>query len=285
MPFFKKVYSLKAVDGDKLKNSIGVVSVTAENTVVVVNCFVNRLSSLSDGEYCVNVLNKSGKLLKKDLQSNFFVSAKITFDCDENFDDIDVVITATVSSKGYVVATTNVRYANYVQADNYFYDDEKIAEENYYLQEGFYERETNSNKDACLKEDTWTDKEKEKSKTCSSKDGYVFNKPNEVPFYVKNCGKITHKRLEKNLTKIVPNSIFYKMNDEKEWYLGTVNNDGVPAYVCYAVKANALKYSEVLDYADFVPASVFSSQEGYYLTYRDAVTGEVLKKEDVDRKF
>ena len=279
MPFFKRVYSLKAVEGDKLKNSIGVVSVTAENTTAVVNCFVNRLASLPDGEYCVNVLNKSGKLLDKKIESNFFVSAKITFGCDENFDDIDVVITATLSDKSYVVATTSVRYVNYVQADNYFYDDEKIAEENYYLQEGFYERETNSNKDACLKEDTCVKQKKEESKTCPPKDDYVLNKPNEVPFYVKNCGNISQKIIEKNLTKIVPNSTFYKMNEEKEWYLGTINNDGVPTYVCYAVKANTLKYSEVLEYADFVPASVFSSQEGYYLTYRDAVTGKVLKKE------
>ena len=61
--------------------------------------------------------------------------------------------------------------------------------------------------------------------------------------------------------------------------LNKTKNDKKVEYVCYAVKANSLKSSAIIEYADFVPISLFSSNEGYYITYRDAITGEVLKKE------
>ena len=276
MPFFNKIYSLKTIKDGDLDTSIGIISVTASDKTLSVNCFVKKLPSLTVGEYVISVLNKSGKLLRQERRGRFFVSATLTVTCEDDFDEIGVVITATNSG---VVATTDKRFMRLLIAEP-FYDDEKIAEENYYLKEDFYEREKDSDKDACLKENTTCCQEKAPSQTCPSKDDDELDLPNENAYLLKDFGKVSHNRLAPNLTKIVPNSKFYLMSEKKEWYLGWVNIDGKTAYICYAVRANALKYNEISEYADFIPSSLFSSQEGYYLTYRDAVTGELLKKKN-----
>lgn len=271
MPFFSKIYSLKTVLYNALTSSIGVVTVTAEENSVTVNCSVNKLTALVDGEYYLSVFDTSGKILATKPLGKFFVKGAITFKCDSAFSGVIV----TLTDGNQVIATTDVGFIKNIEQ----YDDEKIAEENYYLREDFYERKTDCDVDASLKENTASGEKEEISKTSASKDGDVVFGGRQVPFYLKDCGKVLHHRLAPKLTTCVPNSTFYLMNEEKEWYFGTVKNDGKVEFVCYAVRANTLKSSALVEYADFVPASLFCSTDGYYITYRDAVTGEVLKKQ------
>ena len=270
MPFFSKIYSLKTVLGNALTNSVGVVKITIEDDLVTVSCFANKLTALTDGEYYINVFSQSGELLATEKQGKFFTKAIISFKCDR----LNSEFAVTLTDSHNVVASTNIDYAKTFGQ----YDDEQIADEDYYLQEGFYEHKTDSDKDAILKESTAFRKEEKSSKVSTAKDGDVVFGQSQGEFYLKNCGKVLHHRLAPKLSTCIPNSTFYLMNEEKEWYFGIIKNDKKVEYVCYAVKANSLKSSAIIEYADFVPISLFSSKEGYYITYRDANTGEVLKK-------
>lgn len=70
---------------------------------------------------------------------------------------------------------------------------------------------------------------------------------------------------------------------DSEWihangaYLGIVYRNGQPRYLCVAAEANGDPPEEMKENCVFVPKTPFTEDEGYYVVFQDADTGEVVK--------
>lgn len=62
--------------------------------------------------------------------------------------------------------------------------------------------------------------------------------------------------------------------------LGIIYEEGVPRYLCVAVEASAEPPQEVKDRGVFVPKTQFSDEEGFYVVFQDADTGEYVRVYD-----
>ncbi|MDE6059778.1 MAG: hypothetical protein K2G44_07055 [Clostridia bacterium] len=63
--------------------------------------------------------------------------------------------------------------------------------------------------------------------------------------------------------------------------LGIIYEDGTPRYLCVAVEALKEPPQEVKERGVFVPKTQFSDEEGFYVVFQDADTGEYVRVYDV----
>ena len=90
-------------------------------------------------------------------------------------------------------------------------------------------------------------------------------------------------RMEEAFRKGTPDTRLCRALPHSEWtlwegaLLGIVYHLGVPRYVCLAVEAQGEKPPEMEERAVFVPSSPYSDDEGFYVAFQDAATGEFVK--------
>ena len=90
-------------------------------------------------------------------------------------------------------------------------------------------------------------------------------------------------RMEEAFQKGKPDTRLCRALPHSEWtlwegaLLGIVYHLGVPRYVCLAVEAQGELPPEMEERAVFVPSSPYSDDEGFYVAFQDAATGEFVK--------
>ena len=91
------------------------------------------------------------------------------------------------------------------------------------------------------------------------------------------CGRRSKKpsaangtRRSETLARVFPHSEWVRKGDA---LLGVVCEEGVPRYLCVAVRERPAALS---DKAVFVPLSPFTEEEGYWIVFQDADTGEYV---------
>ncbi|MCQ2399431.1 MAG: hypothetical protein MJ072_02875 [Clostridia bacterium] len=165
------------------------------------------------------------------------------------------------------------------------YDDEAVAEENYYLFDGGSEnREMGSNRDEISV--PCADGEKE-GKTVALKDKGVYDETNVRACYggknYENEIKTLFSRFSKEneLSQTVYGSKFVDavFSGKNELKIG-VTGDG--KYLAFAVKGrfSLCPPDELKGVATFVPASFYDETDGYWLILRDLNTGELVRTEE-----
>ena len=165
------------------------------------------------------------------------------------------------------------------------YDDEMIAEENYYDYDDVDKINLKVD-DACGKEteNDGADEKlfgKEKEKT-----NCAFNSENETcGFFFEKIRKDINEIFkayprEKALEEMVDESRWARVcyDGEKYYAIGVIYENKVPKYVCYGAPG---KYGEkpdsVTGYCSFIPASPFNLKgEGYFVMYQSAASGKRL---------
>lgn len=152
------------------------------------------------------------------------------------------------------------------------YEDEAIAEENYYEFDKIIKNGAGIR--TAEKQAAWQD--------------VLENEENfgdEKCFYqdVKEEVESLFKRfpVEENLTRLIEHSRWVKISydDEKYYVFGVIYGGEIPQYLCYGVPSESRFPSDSLKkIASFVPVSLTNRSEGYWITYQDATTGKTLKK-------
>ena len=90
-------------------------------------------------------------------------------------------------------------------------------------------------------------------------------------------------RMEEAFQKGTPDTRLCRALPHSEWtlwegaLLGVVYHLGVPRYVCLAVEAQGELPREMEERAVFVPSSPYSDDEGFFVAFQDAATGEFVK--------
>lgn len=79
---------------------------------------------------------------------------------------------------------------------------------------------------------------------------------------------------DETLKSVFPHSDWVKAENA---LLGIVYAEGVPRYLCVAMRSEPPK--EVEQYSIFVPESPFTETEGYYIVFQDADSGEYVRME------
>ena len=62
--------------------------------------------------------------------------------------------------------------------------------------------------------------------------------------------------------------------------IGIIYEEGIPRYLCVAASASEETPEEMKARGVFVPATCFSDDEGYYVVFQDADTGEYVRVSD-----
>ena len=62
--------------------------------------------------------------------------------------------------------------------------------------------------------------------------------------------------------------------------LGVIYEEGTPRYLCVAVEAKEEPPAEVKERGVFVPRTQFSDEEGFYVVFQDADTGDYVRVQD-----
>ncbi|MDE5897347.1 MAG: hypothetical protein K2H43_06010 [Clostridia bacterium] len=62
--------------------------------------------------------------------------------------------------------------------------------------------------------------------------------------------------------------------------VGIVYEEGLPKYLCVAAEASGTVSEEMKEHGIFVPATHFSDEEGFYVVFQDADTGEYVRITD-----
>lgn len=174
------------------------------------------------------------------------------------------------------------------------YDDEALAEENYYKAVKGYEAEIIDDENA-EKQFVEIGKD-EKQKTCAYTDETddcdckkSGNKPKNAEYcekrsdllFEKNelllCGEeyefrkiVAKKQRTKDLSLAIPNSEFYVMDGKKPYYLGAVKSGETPRYFVYAVSAKQGFPPKGFENGYYVPHDLFCIGSGYYCLFQKA---------------
>lgn len=172
------------------------------------------------------------------------------------------------------------------------YNDEAIAQENYYLQEKENFSEENQNygyaqtETACYRQ---TEDPKGENET-------FFNEENSNPFESEeNYFSLNQEKIDEifqrgseylPLSNVIPNSKWVKINySQSNFYVvGIVQSNGQPLYICYGIPGTYNSPPQKLKgVASFVPNSLFNLlDDGFYMLFQCAKTGgKITPKIDI----
>lgn len=165
------------------------------------------------------------------------------------------------------------------------YNDEMIAEENYYEYDDVDKINLKVN-DACGEETENDGADEELFGKEEEKTNGAFSPENETcGFFFEKIRKDINEIFrdfphEKNLEETVNESRFARVcyDGEKYYAVGVIYENKTPKYVCYGVPG---KYGEKPDsitgYCSFIPISPFDLKgEGYFVMYQSALSGKRL---------
>ena len=155
------------------------------------------------------------------------------------------------------------------------YDDDAIAASNYYRKEQDDEDENAARLH-----------EGEGEKVAGGRHSAVHEAPllprGSLTYY-----NTVRERLEEAMKKFPPDESLKGAFPLSEWVkaesgvlLGIVYESGSPRYLCVAVEKNGDPPEEMKENCAFVPTTVFSDDEGFWVVFQDADTGEYVKVYD-----
>ena len=177
------------------------------------------------------------------------------------------------------------KFEAHYSEQNASYDDEIIANENYYEID---EKQPIFNQDALefikgeksqkIKENAYKFIQYEKDLR-PFKTGEFYSKIKE------KLNKIFDDFEEfSELKPLLKNSKFVKIHyaENKYYYVGAIYENNEIKYVCYAVLGRYNDVSkELFNYLNFIPISSFNqTNNGYFVIFQDAKTGEIIKKDN-----
>ncbi len=176
--------------------------------------------------------------------------------------------------------------------DNSFserYDDELIAEENYYEYENATAMESDNRTIHRLSESTVDFKASggENLYAADLNDASAKSDDSEDlrPYYKrveKELKKLfDENQKEKDLERIVGGSKWVRVNygEGKHYAVGIIYDGSSPLWICYGVPGSFGKRpQEIKNYCSFIPLSVFETKKsGYWVSYQSALSGEALE--------
>ena len=164
------------------------------------------------------------------------------------------------------------------------YEDEALAQENYYEYEQTYENggalRENTQKEKVgqsIRENEETSRAFKESGTGGLSRGECFYElmKDEIDKVLSSFPK------EDALENTVENSRWVRINygDNKYYVFGVIYGGDKPQYICYGVPANDNKRppESLANLASFIPSSTESIETGYWIMYQDAATGASVK--------
>lgn len=164
------------------------------------------------------------------------------------------------------------------------YEDEALAQENYYEYEQAYENGGTLRKDS-QKEEVGQSAGKDEAASCTVKEDGAGGLTRGECFYETMKGEI-EKVLsdfpkEEALESTVENSRWVRINygDNKYYVFGVIYGGDKPQYICYGVPTNDSRRppESLAGLASFIPSSPDGTDAGYWIMYQDAATGASVK--------
>lgn len=170
------------------------------------------------------------------------------------------------------------------------YNDDLVATENYYEEK---KDECEQLEKTCVNAHLKgaTEKQNEKTRSCPTADGDAEDVLHS--FTTNSNGYYQSVKAElDDLFKNYPTdttldgafscSEWVRVKGEKgapEYLVGVIYNDGFPKYICYALKAKNANEppEEIKNSCVFVPLSIYDDQEGFFMIFQSAATGECVK--------
>ena len=172
------------------------------------------------------------------------------------------------------------------------YDDEAVSQDNY-----FEEKEDASNvlreteQNAHLESAAEKQAEKERIDETANGDAQSVRKPFQTDpdgYYLSVKGEIDalfeKYPTDETLCKAFSCSEWVRIKgtaESPEYLVGVVYDDGRAQYVCYALAAKKGNEppEEIKEVCTFVPLSVFSDADGFFVIFQSAASGECIKPE------
>lgn len=178
------------------------------------------------------------------------------------------------------------------------YDDETVATENYYQekeQEKEDERELLSETRGDARAQSETENEREKTGSDTSENGYAHDlrHPFETDgdgYYRAVKGEIDELfdkyPRDHTLVGAFSCSEWVRVKGEEnapEYLVGVIYDDGRAKYICYALFAENKDAppEEIQDACTFVPVSAFTDNQGFFVIFQSATTGECIRPQKV----
>lgn len=153
------------------------------------------------------------------------------------------------------------------------YDDEAIANDDYFTAGEVHANEEGESGDQGEKEEIARAGDPQED----AHDGFLF--PRRSLTYYKEI----REKLEAVMKTYPPDTRLLYAFPHSEWVksegglLGIIYEDGFPRYLCVATEKKGDPPAEMKESCAFVPASPFSEDEGFYVVFQDADTGEYIK--------
>lgn len=304
MGFNKKTILLKQInDGFSFtgRQASAILKIITDNKTEVFLSLINT-ASVTDGDYLLYIVDEKEKLYKYDLKNNLStfhfvldekpsifkgVSAGIFFKSEEFFTPV------LFNSELETIDLKRIKELIEIEENklfnqNYEYDDDAVATENYYLKELDNAKEQLSNQIERIKNNISEEeiKEQKENEDCKNETPPISSQEQTTNYY-DNIKKeldvifLENKR-ENRLEQVIKESTFCKVNYSKDKYyvVGLIKENGNAKYICYGVpsKYSSTPPKELQGYCAFTPLSVFDlNGDGYFLMYQSALTGECIK--------
>ncbi len=161
------------------------------------------------------------------------------------------------------------------------YHDEAIAEDNYYEREKEHERTDTQNETV-----TTCGEQKKEERTGADSPRKDETDESVRPFLI--GGELTYynsvkERLDLAMKKYPRDERLKGVFPQSEWVnvegtlLGIIYEEGKPRYLCVAKEENTAEFE---NRAHFVPFTPFSQEEGMYVLFQNAQTGEIVTLSD-----
>lgn len=155
------------------------------------------------------------------------------------------------------------------------YDDEAIAEGDYF----------------CLSESDEDDGTHARDKKEAEAAGACASEDESGSAHIPQRGSLTYYRevkdkLDEVFAKYPRDERLKAIFPMSEWVnsegalLGVIYEEGTPRYLCVAVEAMKEPPAEIKERGVFVPRTQFSDEEGFYVVFQDADTGEYVRVYD-----
>ena len=170
------------------------------------------------------------------------------------------------------------------------YNDEKIAGENYFAEDG-YERELLHEIDENAQTESRLEKQDEKTGLNATENEDITNVRHafttQSDGYYQSVQSEIDQLFEKYPHDTTLNGAFscskwVRVKGEAhspEYLVGVIYTDGKAKYICYALKAQDKDVPpvEIKDVCAFVPVSPFRENDGFFVIFQSAHTGQCLK--------
>jgi hypothetical protein len=177
--------------------------------------------------------------------------------------------------------------------DELKYNDELVANDNYYQKEGEENAKndfTQNGDDAPIEGGDQDQSKAERHHLKSNEDGagvrHAFGTETDG-YYQSIKGELSalfnRYPQDATLESAYPASEWVRVKGEEgaaEELVGLIYESGIVKYVCYAVPARVDTPQEIKDQAYFVPVSPLTPDVGYYVLYQSAATGESIPKKE-----